>query len=188
MAKVLQLSIVRTADGNGLPLPSYSSHYHVGLNLQIAVASAIRLEAGDRVYVPVGFAIGIPDGYCGFVVSRPELARQQGLVVLDAPQLISPVDRTPLFILLQNMSSHQVVLHRGDYIAQLVIQPAVQVFWNDLSGQIVSEEKQKTKDIFVDSMSFPEDHKSDKMSSTHRVYKSPRHRFSEKEENENEDS
>ena len=128
---VLTLHIARTADGIGLELPSYVSRYHVGLNLQAALASAVRLEPGDRVYVPCGFAVGVPDGYCGQVVSLPRVARELGLVVLDAPHIVHPADRGPLFLLLQNTSAKQVVLHRGDYVAQLVIVPVVQATWHE---------------------------------------------------------
>ncbi|MBQ4488425.1 MAG: DUF2846 domain-containing protein, partial [Ruminobacter sp.] len=65
----------RTADGIGLELPSYTSRYHAGLNLQAALPSALRVEPGERVYVPCGFEIGIPDGFCGQVVSEPQVAR-----------------------------------------------------------------------------------------------------------------
>lgn len=183
MADVLTLSIVRTPDGNGLPLPSYDSQYHVGLNLAAAVASAMRLESGDRVYIPIGFAIGIPDGYCGYMVSAPEMARAQGLIVLDAPRLISPANRDPLFVLLQNVSSHQVVLHRGDIVAQLVVQPVLQVCWNDLTdAERIMGRTTPEKDELVDTLS-DKNVESDKMTSAKRVYKNPRHRFDDTEDN-----
>ena len=186
MADILTLSIVRTPDGNGLPLPSYDSKYHVGLNLQAATASAIRLESGDRVYVPTGFAVGVPAGYCGYVISLPSVAREQGLIVLDAPRLISPADREPLFLLIQNMSSHQVVLRRGDLVAQLVIQPVVQVRWRDLtsSDRLIGRRTQEKEEL-IDTLSDKKE-SSDKMTSSRRVYKDPRHRFVEENEDADE--
>ncbi len=183
MADVKTLSITRTADGNGLALPSYTSPYHAALNLQAAVPSSVRLESGDRVYIPIGFAIGVPDGFCGLIVSQPELAREQGLIVLDAPQLVHPANRAPLFLLLQNMSSHQVILRRGDIVAQLLIQPVVQVAWRDFSeGTQIQGEVVKEKDVLVDSLGKMEQESvADKMVSSRRVYKDPRHRFSEEE-------
>ncbi|MBQ3695688.1 MAG: dUTP diphosphatase [Alphaproteobacteria bacterium] len=184
MAQVLKVSIARTADGNGLPLPTYSSQYHAGLNLQAAVPAALRLEPGDRAYVPAGIAVGIPDGYCGFIISQPVLAREKGLVVLDAPQIIHPADRGPLFILLQNMSSHLVVLHRGDVIAQLVVEPIVQVSWKDLSNGVNAGKAISEQEVIVDSLGDRNETKkgNSKMISSRRVYKNPRHRFSESDE------
>lgn len=135
---VPKLYICRTADGTGLSLPSYSSKHHIGLNLQAAVTTPVRLNHGERAYIPVGFAVGIPDGYCGQVVSQPELAREKGVVVLDAPKVVHPADREPLFVLLQNTSPKAVVIHRGLVCAQLLILPAVQVYWHEVQPRKIT--------------------------------------------------
>ena len=142
------LYISRTADGEGLPLPSYSSQHHMALNLQAAVATPVRLNKDERAYIPVGFSIGIPDGYCGQVVSLPTLAREQGVVVLDGPQILHPADRGPLFILLQNTSPKAVVIHRGLVCAQLLVLPAVQVCWKEVQARSTSS---PTTTVILDS-------------------------------------
>ena len=136
-----KLQILRTADGHGLSLPMYDSRYHMGLSLQAAIPDVLKLEGGDRVYIPVGFAIGIPDSYCGFIVSLPELVKETGLEVMSAPQVIHPADRGPIFVLIQNESSHPQIIKRGDYIAQLIITPTVQVCWDEVEQ---TEEMQAT--------------------------------------------
>ena len=182
MTNVIRASIARTADGKDFPLPSYESRYHMGLSLRAALPMAVRLDPGDRLFVPTGFAVGIPDGYCGFVVSNSKLAEKQGIVVLDAPKLVSPADRAPLFLLLQNMSSHQVVLHRGEVIGLLVVQPVCQVLWNDFSNaEMLSEHKtepviEKGNDEAIED--------EDKMLSKKRAYHSPRHRFEDQKDEE----
>lgn len=182
MARVPTLYIARTADGNGLPLPSYSSKYHMGLNLQAAIPSTLRLEPGDRAYMPCGFAIGVPVNYCGLVVSQPDLARDQGLIVLDGPQVVHPANRDPLFVLLQNMSAHQVVVHRGDVVAQMVIVPAIQVAWKDVTNGASLVGGVTTEDKVVLESGEKDDHS--KMESSRRVHKDIRHRFSKENENE----
>ena len=84
---------------------------------------------------PIGFTIGIPDGFCGQVVSLPSLAHELGIVVLDGPQILHPADRQPLFILLQNTSPKAVVIHRGLICAQLLITPAIQVCWKEVQSR-----------------------------------------------------
>jgi len=180
MTQVIKVSIARTADGKDFSLPAYASRYHMGLALKAALPMAIRLNSGDRISVPVGFAIGIPDGYCGMVVSYPELADKHGVIVLDAPRLISPADRAPLFILLQNISAQQVVLRRGDIVAQLVIQPVLQVMWQDLSNAKIDSEK-PTEPVLMEG-AVEEEAGKEKMVSSKRTYKPPRHRFQQEEE------
>ena len=176
-----RLYISRTPDGEGLPLPSYTSAHHVGLNLQAAISAPIRLNAMERVYVPVGFAVGIPQGYCGQVVSLPSLARQEGLIVLDAPQILNPADRRPLFVLLQNTSQKAFVLRRGIVCAQLIVLPVVQVCWKELEAPHF-EGQTENSSIVLDTQN--EGPKESLMTSSRRKPRSLRHRFQEDEEDE----
>lgn len=141
----MKLHICRTADGANFPLPSYSSKYHSALNLQAGIPNVMKLNSGERIYIPIGFSIGIPEGYCAMIVSMPTTAKEKGLIVLGGPQLIHPADREPIFILIQNVSQQQQILRRGDLIAQLVIVPCQQVCWNEIaphgSNEVTSVEK-----------------------------------------------
>ena len=179
------LLIARTADGAGLPLPSYPSKYHIGLTLNAAIPSSIRIEPGERVYVPIGFAIGVPKGWCGQIVSNPTLAREHGLIVLDGPQILNPADRGAVFVLLQNSSPKQFVLRRGVEIAQLLVVPVVQIRWNDVSGQVsVSSEKTDPSAVLLDSELEVSSENNEVMTSSKRVQKTPRNRFSQVEDKE----
>jgi len=108
-----RLFIARTPDGDGFPLPSYETQYHVGLRLSAAIGSPIKINAGERLLIPVGFAVGVPQGFCGQIVSYGPLAEQHGIIVVDAPHIVNPADREPIFVNLQNISQKQFILHRG---------------------------------------------------------------------------
>lgn len=147
-----KLHIVRTADGNELPLPCYLSKHHVGLILQAAVSTVVKLEAGERVYIPIGFGIGIPDGFCGQIVSLPEVAKETGLIVMSAPQIINPADRTALFLLIQNASRRQQILRRGQKIAQLLVMPVSQIMWNEIEAQHVKSSQTSMETMLFEPM------------------------------------
>lgn len=147
---VPQIHIVRTADGVDFPLPSYSSKHHFALNLMAAIGNPIKINPGERVHVPVGFAIALPDGLCGQIVSNVELALHHGVIVLDAPHLIHPATHKPLFVLLQNESPKQFILKRGTLIAQLLIVPAYQVAWKEVEDKSISNLQTTAQDIFVE--------------------------------------
>ena len=144
-----KLYISRTPDGNGFPLPSYASQYHYGLNLLAAIGAPVKINPNERLVVPVGFAIGVPAGFCGLIVSEPNLAENHGIIVSDAPHVLNPADREPVFVLIQNVSSAPYVLHRGEVIAELLVISALQVGWQEVKG---SENGQQTseKDMIVD--------------------------------------
>jgi dUTP pyrophosphatase len=63
--------------------------------------------------VPTGVALAIPEGYAGFVQPRSGLALRHGVTCLNTPGLIDSGYRDEL-------AAYEV--HRGDRIAQLVIQ------------------------------------------------------------------
>ena len=78
---------------------------------------------GGRVLVPTGLAVAIPSGYAGLVLPRSGLAMKHGVTVGNAPGLIDAQYRGELKVLLVNTDpSESYDVHRGDRIAQLVIQ------------------------------------------------------------------
>ncbi len=71
--------------------------------------------------VPTGFAVAIPDQYCGLVLPRSGLALKHGLTVLNTPGLIDSGYRGELQIILYNTGDRPVAIERGQRIAQLLI-------------------------------------------------------------------
>lgn len=105
-----------------LPLPAYARPGDAGADL--CARDDVELAAGGgRALVPTGIAIAIPEGYAGFVQPRSGLALRHGITVLNTPGLIDAGYRDELKILLVNTDPHTAyTIHRGDRIAQLVIQ------------------------------------------------------------------
>lgn len=173
-----QLYIARTPDGSDFPLPSYESRHHIGLNLMAAIGGRIKINPGERLRVPVGFAIGIPQGFCGQVVSNPYISEKSGIIVSDAPHILNPADRKPLFVLLQNVSSTQYVLHRGDLIAQLIVIPAVQICWQEIQSNIQDSITDENEILLEDLNDLSDKkEKKDAFYSFRRVKTSPRNRY-----------
>jgi dUTP pyrophosphatase len=112
--------LVQRLDPN-VPLPARAHAGDAGLDLH--AADDVSLKPGERASVPTGIAVAIPDGYAGFVVPRSGLAAKHGVGVVNAPGLIDSGYRGEIRVLLVNMDQNEAVdLHRGDRIAQLVIQ------------------------------------------------------------------
>ena len=151
--------------------------------MQAAISTPIRLKSGERAYVPIGFAIGIPDGFCGQIVSFPNLARKEGIVVSDAPHIVHPADRGALFALLLNTSEKDFVLHRGIVCAQLVVFPAVQVAWKEVERQ-VNASRTSTDEILLDEEETEENFSKALEPSARRNVRSIRDRYKEDEDDE----
>jgi dUTP pyrophosphatase len=105
-----------------LPLPSYAREGDAGADL-CAREDAALAAGGGRALVPTGIAIAIPVGYAGFVQPRSGLALRHGITLLNTPGLIDAGYRDELKVLLVNTDPTEPYhVHRGDRIAQLVIQ------------------------------------------------------------------
>jgi len=105
-----------------LPLPDYARPGDAGADL-VARTEVTLAAGGGRAAVPTGIALAIPPGHAGFVQPRSGLALRHGVTCLNTPGLIDAGYRDELAVLLVNTDPvTDYVVHRGDRIAQLVIQ------------------------------------------------------------------
>lgn len=112
---------VRRLDA-GVPLPKYAHPGDAGAD--IAISEDIVLAPGQRALVGTGLALAVPEGWACFVHPRSGLAARWGLTIVNAPGTIDAGYRGEVRVCLLNTdASRQVILKRGDLIAQLVFQP-----------------------------------------------------------------
>lgn len=104
-----------------LELPRYEHPGDAGMDLRARVE--VTLAPGERALVPTGIAIALPDGYAAFVHPRSGLAVRHGVALVNAPGTVDAGYRGEIQVCLLNTDPRETVrLHRGDRIAQLVIQ------------------------------------------------------------------
>jgi dUTP pyrophosphatase len=116
-----------------LPLPAQQHDDDAGYDLH-AREDVELPAAGGRGIVPTGIAIAIPPGYAGFVLPRSGLALKHGVTCLNTPGLIDPQYRGELKVLLVNTDPVDAyTVHRGDRIAQLVIQRVAHANWREVT-------------------------------------------------------
>ena len=105
-----------------LPLPAYAKAGDAGADL-VAREGVLLKAAGGRAAVPTGIALALPAVYAGFVQPRSGLASKHGVTMVNAPGLIDSGYRGEVLVLLVNIDpTEDYEIHRGDLIAQLVIQ------------------------------------------------------------------
>lgn len=109
--------------GAGLPLPRYETAGAAGLDLRAAVDAPLVLRSLDRVAVPTGLIVAIPDGFEGQVRPRSGLALRKGLGMPNSPGTIDSDYRGELKVLMINLGREPIELTRGMRIAQLIIAP-----------------------------------------------------------------
>ncbi len=115
----VRLPIVRL--DRGLPLPAYAHDGDAGADLLARVD--VTLSPGQRALVPTGVALALPLGYAGFVHPRSGLAARHGISIVNAPGTVDAGYRGEILVNLVNLDpEHEFTIHRGDRIAQLVVQ------------------------------------------------------------------
>lgn len=87
----------------------------------------VTVGPGERALIATGFAIAVPEGWCGLVLSRSGLALEHGLAVLNSPGLIDAGYRGEVKVVLINHGAEPVAVERGQRIAQLLMQSVPRV-------------------------------------------------------------
>lgn len=104
-----------------LPPPSYALPGDAGADLRTTVDA--ELGPGERVVLPTGVAVAIPEGYAAFVHPRSGLAARYGVSLVNTPGTIDSGYRGEIKIIVVNLDrTSPVAFKRGDRVAQLVLQ------------------------------------------------------------------
>ncbi|PID96203.1 MAG: dUTP diphosphatase [Actinomycetales bacterium] len=104
-----------------LPVPGYAHPGDAGADLYARIE--LVLLPGERALVPTGVAIALPDGYAAFTHPRSGLATRHGITIVNAPGTIDAGYRGEILVNLVNLDpTAPFTVHRGDRIAQLVVQ------------------------------------------------------------------
>ena len=104
-----------------VPLPSYAKGGDAGAD--IATRVDVTLQPGERALVPTGISIALPDGYVALVHPRSGLAIKHGVTMVNAPGTVDAGYRGELqCIMINHDLKEAITFHKGDRIAQLVIQ------------------------------------------------------------------
>jgi dUTP pyrophosphatase len=121
--KTVRVPIIRLPHASDLDLPAYATTGAAGLDLRAAIKAdeVLVLAPGERVAVPTGLAMALPEGHEGQVRPRSGLALRHGVTCLNAPGTIDSDYRGEITAILINHGQAPFEIRRGDRIAQLVI-------------------------------------------------------------------
>jgi len=102
-------------------MPTYAHPGDAGADL--VTTQAAELAPGERIVLPTGIAIALPDGYAAFVHPRSGLAARCGVALVNAPGTIDAGYRGEIKVIMVNLDPRESVSFAvGDRICQLVIQ------------------------------------------------------------------
>jgi len=112
---------IKIVNRSSHPLPAYETALSAGMDLRANLENPVPIAALERMLIPTGLYIALPQGTEAQIRPRSGLADKQGLTVLNSPGTIDADYRGEIKVLLVNLSSQSVVIQNGDRIAQMVV-------------------------------------------------------------------
>ena len=101
---------VKIVNKSSFPSPAYATPLSAGMDLRANIAEPITLEPLQRVLVPTGLYIALPEGFECQVRPRSGLAVKHGITVLNSPGTVDADYRGELRTLLVNLSDRDFVI------------------------------------------------------------------------------
>ncbi len=122
--KKVQVKVVREEN---VVLPKYETKGSAGLDVRANIKEGILLKSLERVLIPTGLKIAIPEGYEVQVRPRSGLAIKHGITMLNSPGTVDSDYRGELKVIAVNLSKDDYVIEPNERIAQLVLNKVEQM-------------------------------------------------------------
>ncbi len=123
-------SIVNVINHSNNPLPEYATSGSSGMDIRAYLEAPIEMQPLERVLVPTGLFIELPQGTEVQIRPRSGLAIKQGITCLNSPGTIDADYRGEIKVILINLSNTLQIISSGDRIAQMVFQQVSAIEWN----------------------------------------------------------
>jgi dUTP pyrophosphatase len=120
---------VKVVNKSAFELPQYATAQSAGLDIKANIAEDMLIAPHQRILVPTGIFIELPDGYEAQIRPRSGMASKFGITVANAPGTIDPDYRGEVKVALVNISTEAFTLKPGERIAQMVVARFERVEW-----------------------------------------------------------
>ncbi len=122
----MQIKIINTSTN---PDPAYATPHAAGMDLRAFLPEPITLLPMQRVLIPTGLFIELPEGYEAQIRPRSGLAINSGISMVNTPGTIDADYRGEIRVIMINFGDKPFTVSSGDKIAQMVIAPYTKAEW-----------------------------------------------------------
>ncbi len=130
---------VKIINRSGNELPEYQTPQSAGMDVRARLEAPVTIKPLERVMIPTGLYVELPDGYEMQVRPRSGLAAKHGITVLNSPGTIDADYRGEIKVILVNLSDTPFTIEHGERIAQLVVAQYTRVCWQPSDSLSESE-------------------------------------------------
>ena len=122
--KKIQVKVVRK---KGVELPKYETEGSAGMDVRANIKKPITLKSLERILVPTGLKVAIPEGYEIQVRPRSGLAIKHGITMLNTPGTVDSDYRGELKVIVVNLSNETYTIEPNERIGQFVLNKIEQI-------------------------------------------------------------
>jgi dUTP pyrophosphatase len=120
---------IRIVNKSRNELPEYSTGKSAGMDIRANIDDPITVRPLQRILIPTGLFMEVPEGYEAQVRPRSGLAVKHGITVLNSPGTIDSDYRGEVGIIIINLSDEDFVINSGDRICQMIIAKHEKIEW-----------------------------------------------------------
>ena len=131
---------VKVINRSNNPLPSFSTVHSAGVDLRANLDEAVIVKPMQRVLIPTGLYIELPEGFEVQIRPRSGLAINHGITVLNSPGTIDADYRGEVKVILINLSEEDFIINHGDRVCQMVLNKYERFDWT-LSDELGATER-----------------------------------------------
>ncbi len=132
----VQVKIINQSNN---PEPEYATKGSSGMDIRANLEQPLQIQPMERLMVPTGLFVEIPQGYEIQIRPRSGMAIKQGITCLNTPGTIDADYRGEIKVILINLSAESQVIQPGDRIAQMVFQSVQEIAWESVDVLDVTE-------------------------------------------------
>lgn len=101
-------------------IPKYETENSAGLDLRALLDEPLTIKPMERVLIPTGIFLEIPNGFEGQVRARSGLSIKYGLTMVNGVGTVDADYRGELKVPMINLGSEDFIVKSGDRIAQII--------------------------------------------------------------------
>ena len=114
--------------------PTRGSSLAAGSDLYADIPEPVTIHPGETVFIPTGLSVELPQNTFGAIYARSGLGCNHGIVPSNCVGIIDQDYRGEIKAALYNHSDKPYTVNPQDRIAQLIVQPYLDIDWAELDS------------------------------------------------------
>ncbi|MDH4262962.1 MAG: dUTP diphosphatase [Spirochaetia bacterium] len=102
-----------------------------GYDIKAFLDEPVAIQPGERKSIATGIRVEIPTGFVLSIRPRSGLAINHGVTMINSPGTIDSDYRGEIKVLMVNLGTESFVINHGDRIAQVLLEKAFEIEWNE---------------------------------------------------------